>query len=304
VQDRNPLICTIGDLVTDVVVNLDRDPQRGTDTPASIESVRGGSAANVAVAAVGAGARGRFVGQVGDDIAGQALIADLEERGVEALVSRHGTTGTIVVLVDSEGERSFLTDRGASLHLSTVARDALDGVDVLHVPLYSLLSGALAEVTQDLLGEAVERDIAVSLSTSSLSALREFGREPFHTLVKNVAPAFVFANDVEARHVLGAHPWFSHAKATVVTSGDRPARYTRPDGFDVRVRPPAIDVVDSTGAGDTFVGGFLTRWWPDRDSVDEQAVRQWLSAAHDLAGQVLGVPGASILHRESDRESP
>ena len=299
-QDRKPLICSIGDLVTDVIVHLDRDPQRGTDTAARIERVRGGSAANVTAAAVAAGARGRFVGQVGDDHAGETLVADLEENGVEALVTRRGTSGTIVVLVDSEGERSFLTDRGASLHLASVAGDALDGVDVLHVPLYSLLSGSLAEATQDLLGEAVEREIAITLSTSSLSALREFGREPFHTLVKNVAPAIVFANELEARQVLAGHPWFTHARATVVTSGARPARYTRPDGFDVRVRPDDVDVVDSTGAGDTFTGGFLAHWCQNRnvmtgdDAASEDAVGKWLGAAHRLAGQVLGVPGASI----------
>ena len=174
------LICAVGDLLTDVVVHLDRDPQRGTDTTARIDHLRGGSAANVALAAAASGGRGRFVGQVGDDERGRWLIDQLRKAGVETMVVERGTTGTIVVLVDSSGERSFLTDRGAAAHLATVPDGALDDVDILHIPAYSLTSGGLAETCHQLIGEAVDRAIPISISTSSVAALAEFGREQFH----------------------------------------------------------------------------------------------------------------------------
>ncbi len=283
-----PLVCTIGDLVTDIVVHLDSDPQRGTDTPARIQTMRGGSAANVAVAAVAGGGRARFIGQVGDDAAGAGLIAELGDAGVEPIVSRRGKTGSIVVLVDSKGERSFLSDRGAAVYLSAVPADVLDGVDVLHVPMYSLAAGSLADTTQQLLGEAVERGIAVSLSTSSLSVLREYGRTPFMALVKNLRPEFIFANADEAKFLLDAHPWFTHAEATVVTAGGGRARLTRPDGTDHRVTAERVEVLDTTGAGDAFAAGFLVAWHGGGEP------ESWLAAGHSLAATTVTQPGAQL----------
>lgn len=283
-----PLICTVGDLVTDVVVHLDRDPQRGTDTPARVEHVRGGSAANVAVAAVASGGSARFLGQVGDDVRGRQLVAELERAGVEAVVAERGYTGTIVVLVDAQGERSFLTDRGAAVHLAGAPKGALDGVDMLHVPAYSFMFGGLADTTHQLIGEAVDRGIPISISTSSVAALAEFGRDRFLDLVKNVRPELVIANHDEAKFLLRGHPWFTHAAATVITAGARPARLGRPDGSDVRVAPEQISPRDTTGAGDAFTGAFLVAYARGDDA------RSSLRAGHVMARRTLDVSGAGL----------
>lgn len=283
-----PLICSIGDLIADVVVRLDRDPRRGTDTPARIERVRGGSAANVCAAVVAGGGQARFIGQVGNDAEGANLKESLLASGVEGHITSRGTTGAIVVLVDASGERSFLTDRGAAVHLSFVDPGVLEGVDALHVPLYSLLTGALAESTQILIGEAIERQIPVTLATSSVAALEEFGRQEFLALVKSLKPALVFANLPESRYVLQGHPWFVGAGATVVTSGAGVARATRPDGSDYRRKPDVVDVVDTTGAGDAFTAGFLVDWCGGADLGD------CLDAGHRLAQRCLGSAGAEV----------
>ncbi len=294
---KKPLVCSVGDLVTDVVVHLDSDPQRGTDTPVRVHRVRGGSAANVCAGAVAAGGRGRFVGQVGDDHEGEVLAASLEEHGVDTRLAVHGTTGTIVVLVDTSGERSFLTDRGTAVHFSHVAPDVLDDVDVLHVPLYSLLTGALAESTHQLIGEALDRSIPVTISTSSVSALREFGRKEFLSLVKNVEPSLVFANLPEAKYALQGHPWFVGAGATVVSAGSRAARFTKPDGSDHRREPGPVDALDTTGAGDAFTAGFLVAWCRGGTPQD------WLDAGHRLAGSSLSRPGAALSPATDDKGS-
>ena len=122
--DSTPLIVTVGDLITDVVVDLDAQFRVGTDTAASIVRRRGGSAANVAAAAVAAGGRARFVGNVGSDDAGDELLAGLAAVGVETSCTRNGTSGTVVAVVDPGGERSLLTDRGASGDLAAVPSGA------------------------------------------------------------------------------------------------------------------------------------------------------------------------------------
>jgi sugar/nucleoside kinase (ribokinase family) len=283
-----PLICTVGDLLADIIVRLNSDPQRGTDTPAKIEFKRGGSAANVAVAVAAAGGHARFIGQIGDDFVATMLAEELSSHGVDLRIVRSGTTGTIVVLVDSTGERSFLTDRAAVLQLANVPATDLDDVDWLHVPAYSLTTGILAETVQHLIGDAVERQIPISLSTSSVSVLSEFGRERFLDLVKAVQPEVVIANRAEANYLLQGHPWFRHSKATVVTAEDRPARFVRPDGSETRVSPETVEVMDSTGAGDAFTGAFLVAY------ASGASPEACLQAGHDMARRTLEHPGAGL----------
>lgn len=278
----------MGDLITDVVVHLERDPTRGTDTPAQIITARGGSAANVAVAVTAAGGVGRFVGSVGEDSAGDILLSDLDARGVESHVARVGTTGTIVVLVDAAGERSFLTDRGASTQLASIPPNALDDVDLLHIPAYSFTESPLAETAEHIIGAAVDAGIPVSISTSSVAALQLYGREPFLGLLGAIRPAYVIANSAEYAYLMAGHPWIREAEATVITNGARSAVVRQPDGSEVRVSPTPTDALDTTGAGDAFTGGFLVARARGEDY--ETA----LHAGHDLAAQTLDQAGAEL----------
>src|SRR5215207_6353391 len=140
------VLAAIGDLVDDIVVRLEGPINVASDTDARVARRRGGSAANVAVMAAALTGAARFLGQVGDDDTGRTLCDDLSGHGVDiSHVRRDGRTGSIVVLVDAAGERSFLTDAGSSRGLSEPAPDWLDAVDVLHVPLYSLAGGPIAD---------------------------------------------------------------------------------------------------------------------------------------------------------------
>ena len=100
-------------------MRLDGPVNVASDTHAHISRRRGGSAANVAARAAALGNRSRFLGQVGTDAIGTALLAELADDGVDiSVVRRNGSTGTIVALVDHLGERSMLTDRRACVDLS------------------------------------------------------------------------------------------------------------------------------------------------------------------------------------------
>ena len=139
------MLGTVGDLVEDVVVRLSGPIHLAADTDAVIERRRGGSAANVAAVAARISGSARFLGQVGDDGLGDRLLAELADEGVDVdAVRRRGRTGSIVVLVDSLGERSFLTDPGDARALAGAEEAWLDHVDVLHVPLYSFVGGPIA----------------------------------------------------------------------------------------------------------------------------------------------------------------
>ena len=269
------MLACLGDLVEDVIVRLDGPVNVASDTHAHISRRRGGSAANVAARAAVLGHRSRFLGQVGTDAIGTALLAELADDGVDTSeVRRAGSTGTIVALVDHLGERSMLTDRRACVDLSEPDPSWLDGVDVLHVPFYSLATGQIAATAATVIGWAHERAIPVSIDVSSTAILVEVGIVEVHRRLTETAPTVVFANADEAA-VLGIDAPVAGA-VTVIKRGPRPALLRCPDGSVMEVDGIAVPGVnDTTGAGDAFAAGFLTAvgWSSDPRTACESGHR-------------------------------
>ncbi len=275
------MLASLGDLVEDVIVRLEGPVNVSSDTHARISRRRGGSAANVAVRAASLGLTARFLGQVGTDAIGAALIAELDDEGVDtSMVRRGGSTGTIVALVDHLGERSMLTDRRACLDLRDPDPAWLDGVTTLHVPFYSLASGSVAATSNRVIGWANERGVRVSIDVSSTAIMTEVGLHEVVRRLAEAAPAVVFANADEAS-ALGVEGPLGGA-LTVVKRGPRSALIHRIDGSTVEVDAIAVPGVnDTTGAGDAFAAGFLTSpAWND-DPVDA------CQAGHRAAAELL-----------------
>lgn len=288
------MLATVGDLIEDITVSagdlgaMGRPVDGrlalnvGADTETIIRRRRGGSAANVAVAAARQGAPARFIGCVGDDQVGDVLLGELTEAGVEATVQRRGRTATIIVVVHPDGERSMLTDRGSSITLSGPRRAWLSGVRVLHLPLYSLAAMPLADTVVTLVGWAHEQSIGVSVDLSATSLLEALGPSLVGDLLVELRPAFVFANEAEAE-VLGASVDLSKVAsvAFVQKSGPRPARVLSAWGpaCDVPAHPIGF-VSDSTGAGDAFAAGFLVARMAKEDLVTAARLGHRSAADH------------------------
>ena len=259
--------------------------QHGSDTPARVFRSRGGSAANVAAVAA-AVVRTRFVGCVGTDPLGDRLLAELTAAGVEVRAQRRGRTGSVVVLVDVDGERTFLPDRGAAALLHELAPAVLDDVAVLHVPAYGLQGGPTAASVRALLDAATARQVPVSLDASSWAVLRTFGPEAFRALVERVRPVVLFANADEAR-VLDLRERRLPDLTVVVKDGPRPTTVLCPDGSGLVVPVVPVDGVrDSTGAGDAFAAGWLSA------RMEGQGLRSCAERGHASARSVLTSPGA------------
>jgi sugar/nucleoside kinase (ribokinase family) len=277
------MLCAVGDLVEDVVVWLSAPPRVATDTPVRVFHRRGGSAANVATFAAGIEGMGaRFIGRVGDDAAGDRLVNGLIAAGVDARVQRVGRTGTIVVLVDTAGERTMLTDRGSATGLAGIPEAWLDGASVLHLPAYSLTAEPIGSTCLTLATTARRRGIAVSVDASSIAVLEAFGPGRFLDVVAALEPAYFFATVAEAEllDLASERP----APVTVVKAGAEPVRILPAVEIDV----PKVDgVTDTTGAGDAFAAGFLVA--SCRGATPDDAARAGIA----LAATVLNRPGAA-----------
>ena len=277
------MLCCIGDLVEDVVAWLSSDIAEGTDTDVEIHRRRGGSAANVAVAAAGTGVAVRFIGRVGDDAIGRVLVSELTNAGVDAVVQRSGRSGTIVVLVDACGERSMLPDRAAAIELDDVSVGDLDGVDWLHVPAYSLVGGPIAEASTEAIRIVKERGGTVSVDASSVAIIKEFGVYRFGDLLSLLGPGVVLCNRDEANLLeVSDAEGLPGVDLTVVKDGPRTAVALDSSGIVASVSAQELaNVRDTTGAGDAFAAGLIAAMMGGSD------VEAALANGHAVAASVL-----------------
>ena len=231
-------LVVLGDLMVDVIARAEGPLHRGSDTPARVSLQGGGSGANVAAWAAALGTPVCFACRVGDDLAGRRAVDTLLEGGVKvhAAVDRRRPTGTCVVLVEPDGERTMLPDPGANDAPVDVPDAWLEPGRHLHVVGYSLLRdgarpGALAAIER-----AQAAGMTVSVDPSSWALIRPGAIPDVDLLLPNEREA----------EVLGERD------GMVVKLGAGGARWG-----DVHVPAEPVEVLDTTGAGDAFAAGLL-----------------------------------------------
>jgi sugar/nucleoside kinase (ribokinase family) len=289
----------VGDLIEDIVVQLTKPlpaagsvpgvgglmVRVGSDSWAVIERRQGGSAANVCAAVAALGRPARFIGQVGEDDVGRRLVATLIASGVEPMVRWAGRTGTVIVLTHSDGERSLITDPGDAGQLSPPDLAWLDGLTALHVPLYAVRGGPLADTTLALVAAAHLRGLRVSVDLSSTALLDELGPARVSALVDVLEPAVVLANEAEAEAVSPDLDLAQAVPLAVVKRGPQPALVLRPGSRPDLVPAAELGPVDdTTGAGDAFAAGLLVALGEGADALGAVAAGH-RSAAARLVGQ-------------------
>jgi sugar/nucleoside kinase (ribokinase family) len=286
----------LGDLMVDVVARLFGPLAEGSDSPAVIQYVGGGSAANTAAWLTRVGESATFIGAIGDDAAGQQQVESLHRLGVDVRfrVDRTRPTGTCLVLVAPTGERTMVPDPGANLALleHDVPLEEFRGGDHLHVSGYALLRDS-RDAALHALAAAASAGVTVSVGAASAAPLRTLGPTAFLSMLPD--DALLFANEKEAAVLVGdvgaaaadlAVRLASGGRQAVVTSGSGEAAWSNGEATAVRAAEP-LDrpELDTTGAGDAFAAGFLAA--RARDAVPEVALRD----GHALAAAACRTTG-------------
>jgi ribokinase len=252
----------LGDVMTDVVARLARPIAPGSDSPAQVTMQGGGQAGNTAAWLVLTGTPTALVGCVGDDAAGRTAEEALRRAGVQTLLSHAPGvgTGTCVVLVAPDGERTMFPDAGANDRLAPggLPEDLVVAGNHLHMAGYALLREGSRQGAQAELERAAGAGLSVSVDPSSAALLSP----AFLKLTEGAG--LLLPNAKEAAALTGvADPEQAALRLTervpevVVKLGEKGALWT--DGSQV-VRVPAepvARVVDSTGAGDAFAAGLI-----------------------------------------------
>lgn len=249
-------VCTLGDLMLDVVVRLGTPLVSGSDAPARTTLSAGGQAANVAAWAVSLGADARLICRRGGDGAARLAEEGLVARGVELVGPQSDEGGGVVVsLVAPDGDRTMASDGGASPGLTATDIDPawLDGVDALHISGYALLREPVSRAAHHAAWLAGTRGIRRSVDLAAAPLIERYGAERFRSELAELAPELVFATELEERALGGCLPGAVWVRK--LGAGGAAVLYDGVVELSAPIEPGAV--LDSTGAGDALAAGFL-----------------------------------------------
>jgi ribokinase len=269
-------VFVLGSINQDFVLKVERRPNPGeTVTNAELSTHNGGKGANQAAAAARLGASVTFLGRVGDDDFGEPLVRALQEKGIDTSLVEQASgksTGAALITVTPDGENAITVAPGANRSLtpedaeaaSEKIRNARVLVAQMEIPVETVL-------------RAVE--VAAERGTRALVNLAPIFEVP-RELLERLDPLVV--NEHEAAFLLGSgvdalDGAFSAAlellslgpRSAVITVGEAGAVFAEGESSG-HVPAPKVDVVDTTGAGDAFVGALAVKL--ARDASLEEAV--------------------------------
>ncbi|MEV7029811.1 ribokinase [Streptomyces sp. NPDC093272] len=279
-------IAVLGSTNMDLVAYVERAPQLGeTVTGREFRTVPGGKGANQAIAAARAGATVSMIGAVGHDAYGVRMRETLEHSGVDtdSLRTIECPSGTAHIVVDDEGGNAIVVIPGANGtvdHLAPGDEGVIASADALllqlEIPLPAVVAGAEA---------ARRHGVRTILTPSPTRTLPSELLDNIDLLVANEREAAALADRADPRDaaadLLGLVP------QVVVTLGAAGSLYLTRDAGPLVIPAPRVRAVDSTGAGDTFVGALAVAL------AEEKPIREALSWAAAAAALAVQREGAS-----------
>jgi ribokinase len=287
----SPEIVVIGSANADLVTRVERLPAPGETVLATGYAEHpGGKGANQAIAAARLGRAVSFVGVVGDDGHGASLTEALVAEGVDVTNLRRMPgvpTGRALVLVDDAAENSIVVVSGANAELrpddvagaSAALRAAAVAVAQLEIPLEAVRAAAGHAAGRFVLNPAPARALDADLLDRIDVLVVNEGEFARVTGVEVGGDAEAFADRVAQAGL---------RCAVVVTLGGRGAMVCEDGQVTVCPAPP-VTVVDTTGAGDCFVGALADAL--ARGQTLPEALH-WAVAAASLSTQSLGATTA------------
>ena len=285
-------ILCIGDLALDVISQLKEPINYGNDTASRISSHPGGQAANVATWITRTHSKSQLVARVGNDPVGFALISDLDKYGVEHMNLMHSgrPTGVVVILVDANGERTMFPDNGANADLEVSDLPPLDGVDGVYLSGYALLDFRSRDAVLSMIGKIKAAGKPIYFDPTTTGAMKIVSRDEVLSWVKLMDGILLNSEEAlylgDAKDVETAEKNLTaYTPLVVIKLGSRGTMAIHGDIF-AKVSAVTTNVVDTTGAGDSFAAGFIPKWLETND------LEASLSAGTALAAKCVATVGA------------
>jgi ribokinase len=224
-------LTVVGSANLDLTAKVERLPRPGeTVTDATFARAPGGKGANQAVAAARLGADVRFLGAVGDDEFAEQALSGLRAAGVEIEVARRGDTGIALIVVAADGDNQIVVVPGANATVDAVGSGTV--LCQLEIPLETVLANAAA---------------------ADWFCLNAAPAKPV-----DVEPDLLVVNRYE-------YEVNSRGKLVALTLGAEGAMLLENGREIARAKPPKVNAVDGTGAGDAFTACLVVSHHEGRD---------------------------------------
>jgi ribokinase len=286
-----PEVVVVGSVNADLVVSVERLPRAGeTVSGGTFARHGGGKGANQAVAAARAGARVAMVGAVGADDLGDEALRELADEGIDvsAVARLEGVaTGVAAIVVDERGENQIAVASGANARLR--AAEIALALPRLLVP-DAAADDSSREAGVVLLGHEVPEAAVVAGIEAARRAgwLAVLNPAPARALPDDVRGAILTPNAGEARELAGEDDVDAAAEALAARTGAPVLVTLGAEGallLGERLPAPAVEVVDTTGAGDAVNGALAAELASGRPLEDAAA---FALAAASLSTRVAG----------------
>ncbi|QDU45696.1 5-dehydro-2-deoxygluconokinase [Symmachiella dynata] len=278
----------------DVLGELDGHP---------VNRCAGGSAANTIIGIADLGGTAAYAGKVGADALGEYCLADMRKMGVAIEVPpADGQTGTCVILITEDAQRTMLTSLGVS---STLGPDDIDEAEIrkanyVYVEGYLFTGESTRAAAMKTIELAKANDVKVAFTVSDPFLINLF-KDDFWKLIEGPVD-LLFCNLDEARSLTGkadaidcAQEIHQHAENVALTLGGDGSLLMH-DGKAIPIEGVEVDAIDTTGAGDMYAAGLLY-------GINNGMT--WKQAGHlasHAAGRIVSQLGARLERRFTKEE--
>ncbi|NBQ45254.1 MAG: sugar kinase [Actinobacteria bacterium] len=273
-------LCVIGDFAWDVLIRTNNNLLKGGDSFGEVMLTPGGSAANSAVWAKRCGLNTRFVGKIGRDRFGQLAREDLTKEKIEHhfVETDAHLTGSVAVFVDQTGERSMVSGHGADFYLipSELPRSVITTSSHLHLTAWSFFTDPPRSAARTAAQLAQQNNQTISFDPASFQMIQEMGVEQFLSWTKDLAINIFFPNYDEGRVLTGCDEPGAivralaniYTDALIILKLDADGALVFDGKTTTEIPPATNNLVDATGAGDSFAGAFLAHYLQSNSPVD------------------------------------
>ena len=302
-------LCGIGEALIDFIPEV--KGQRLKDVP-SFKRVAGGAPANVVGAVTKLGIPSKFLTKLGDDPFGDYIVEVLDNAGIDTSNierDKEGETALAFVSLASDGNRDFKFYRKNSADLrysvEDIPTDILDDCGMIHFCSVDLVESPMKEAHKKLIDMAIAQNVKVSFDPNLRFSLWDDLDQLKETVNEFLAYADIIKiSDEELEFITGYTDikdaldglFANRAKYVIYTKGADGAEIYTKKGSVIGAPGYKIDVRDTTGAGDSFIGAFLYCLLNDEvenlENVDDDTLRRYLDFANAYAANTTTKEGA------------
>ncbi len=258
------------------------------------ETISGGSVANSIVCLSQLGSEAGFIGKVNDDDLGIKYEEGLKKENVQYLYTKKKEaipTGTCLILITPDSERTMVTFLGTAgrINENDISKNAVKNSEVLFLEGYLWDEGEPKKAFE----KAINNSNKVAMSLSDLFCV-ERHKSHFLELVKNKLD-ITFANEQEIMSLINGKKFddvINFAKKVnkliVITRGDKGAIAINKNEVVECSAKKNLQIIDLTGAGDLFAGGFL------HGLINNKSIKESLEKGTEMSSKVIQIIGARL----------